>query len=134
MNGRPFPPESYINRDTSWIEINRRVLQEAQDERHPLIERAKFLSIFSTNLDEFFMVRVSGLREQVAQGVVELPPDGHPASATLDLVISTLTPLVAELSATPTRHSWPHSPTTSSLTWCLTPPATPKPWSAASSS
>ncbi|MEO7703510.1 MAG: polyphosphate kinase 1 [Thermoflexales bacterium] len=100
MNGRPFPPESYINRDTSWIEFNRRVLQEAQDERHPLIERAKFLAIFSTNLDEFFMVRVSGLREQVAQSVVDLPPDGHPASSTLDLVIATLTPLVAELSAT----------------------------------
>ncbi len=100
MNGRPFPPECYLNRDTSWLEFNRRVLQEAQDERHPLIERAKFLSIFATNLDEFFMVRVSGMREQIALGVTERPPDGHLAAETLDLVISSLTPMLNDLSET----------------------------------
>lgn len=100
MNGRPFPPECYLNRDTSWLEFNRRVLQESQDERHPLIERAKFLSIFATNLDEFFMVRVSGMREQIALGVTERPPDGHLAAETLDLVISSLTPMLNDLSET----------------------------------
>ncbi|MBX7213984.1 MAG: polyphosphate kinase 1 [Thermoflexales bacterium] len=96
MNGRPFPPESYINRDTSWLEFNRRVLQEAQDERHPLIERAKFLAIFATNLDEFFMVRVSGLREQIAQGVMDTPPDGHHAAETFELIANTLRPMLHE--------------------------------------
>ena len=69
-------PSLYINRELSWIEFNGRVLEEAFDERNLLLERLKFLAITHSNLDEFFMVRVSGIREQVKSGVVEKSPDG----------------------------------------------------------
>src|SRR5437764_14554952 len=66
----------YLNRELSWLAFNARVLNEATDPRVPLLERVKFLSIFSTNLDEFYMVRVAGLRRKVAQGAAQYPPDG----------------------------------------------------------
>ena len=69
-------PSLYINRELSWVRFNERVLEEALDPRHPLLERLKFLSIFSTNLDEFFMIRMSGLYWQLQTGAVEAPPDG----------------------------------------------------------
>jgi polyphosphate kinase len=69
-------PEYFVNRELSWIEFNRRVLEEAQDPTVPLLERVKFLSIFSTNFDEFFMVRVSGVRRQIDANVLAAGPDG----------------------------------------------------------
>ncbi|MGH3992056.1 MAG: RNA degradosome polyphosphate kinase, partial [Pseudonocardiaceae bacterium] len=69
-------PSLYINRELSWLEFNRRVLHEAADPRTPLLERLKFLGIFSGNLDEFFQVRVAGLKQQAAVGIVERTADG----------------------------------------------------------
>src|SRR4051812_27358252 len=62
-------PSLYLNRELSWLEFNRRVLEEAQDPSVPLLERLKFLAIFSSNLDEFFMVRVGGLQQKVQAGI-----------------------------------------------------------------
>src|SRR4051812_37652011 len=66
----------YINRELSLLEFNARVLEEALDERNPLLERVQFLSRFNSNMDEFFMIRVSGIREQVKAGVSDRSPDG----------------------------------------------------------
>src|SRR5947209_19820532 len=62
-------PALYLNRELSWLEFNRRVLEEAQDKKVPLLERLKFLAIFTSNLDEFFMVRVGGLLQKVQAGI-----------------------------------------------------------------
>jgi polyphosphate kinase len=86
-------PSLYINRELSWLEFNRRVLHEAKDPRTPLLERVKFLSIFGSNLDEFFQVRVAGLREQVSAKVTDLTDDGM----TPEEQLATIVPLVREL-------------------------------------
>jgi polyphosphate kinase len=88
----------YVNRELSWLDFNARVLHEARDERNPLLERAKFLAIFSSNLDEFFQVRVSGLMEQVAAGSAKLSPDGRTAAEQLAAIRDRVRDLVTEQS------------------------------------
>lgn len=87
-------PQYYFNRELSWLEFNRRVLQEALDPRTPLLERVKFAAIFASNLDEFFMVRVAVLKDQVAAEVSTLTPDGRTAQQQLDEISQCLHPMV----------------------------------------
>jgi polyphosphate kinase len=94
-------PETYINRELSWIEFNRRVFKEARDPRHPLLERVKFLSIFDTNLDEFIMIRLAGLKDQSAARVTSLSPDGLTGEQQLEAVRKELASLLPE-----TRQYW----------------------------
>ena len=89
-------PKYYFNRELSWLEFNYRVLHEALDERTPLLERLKFMAIFSANLDEFFMVRVAGLKQQVAAGVTNLTADGRTPAQQLKDINDRLLPLIKE--------------------------------------
>src|SRR4029077_21277385 len=68
-------PENFINRELSWLEFNPRVLEEAQEPTQPLIERVKFLTIFSSNLDEFFEIRVAGIKQQIKSETSDIGPD-----------------------------------------------------------
>jgi len=103
MTQNPSPdlndPALYINRELSWLEFNRRCLHEAFNPDLPLLERVRFLSIFSNNLDEFFMVRVSGLKDQVAAGITDTPCDGLTAQQQLDAIRAKVLPMLHEARA-----------------------------------
>ncbi|GAC1360860.1 MAG: polyphosphate kinase 1 [Ktedonobacteraceae bacterium] len=90
-------PDLYINRELSWIEFNRRVFDESKRERHPLLERVKFTAIFETNLDEFIMIRLAGLKDQVDSRKSLLSPDGRTPGQQLAAVRRRLAPLVQEV-------------------------------------
>jgi polyphosphate kinase len=92
-------PDLYLNRELSLLEFQRRVLEEAQDADNPLLERVKFLSIFGSNLDEFFMVRVAGLLKQVASHTAEVGIDGRSATEQLQLIRQQVVSLGGEASA-----------------------------------
>jgi polyphosphate kinase len=96
---RVEPPLPYLNRELSWLEFNARVLHEARDERNPLLERVKFLTIFASNLDEFFQVRIAGLRQQVEAGSVSHSPDGRTADEQLAAARARVLEMVADHSS-----------------------------------
>lgn len=89
-------PQYYFSRELSWLEFNNRVLNEAFDPRTPLLERLKFLAIFSSNLDEYFMVRVAALKQQVEAQVTKRSPDGRTSQEQLDLIRQRLHPMVSQ--------------------------------------
>lgn len=89
-------PQYYFSRELSWLEFNRRVLAEALDSRTPLLERLKFLAIFSSNLDEFFMVRVAGIKRQIEAQVNKVTPDGRTPQQQLNAIHERLLPMVTE--------------------------------------
>src|SRR5881409_259667 len=88
-------PKNFINRELSWLEFNRRVLEEAQDQRQPLIERVKFLTIVSSNLDEFFEIRVAGIKQQIESETSDIGPDGLSPTELFDRIQKTVRQLVA---------------------------------------
>src|SRR4029077_3998860 len=79
-------PKNFINRERSWLEFNRRVLEEAQDPTQPLIERVKFLCIFSSNLDEFFEIRVAGIKQQIESETSDVAADGLSPTETFNQI------------------------------------------------
>src|SRR3984957_12035717 len=87
-------PALYLNRELSHLEFQRRVLEEARDRRNPLLERVKFLSILGSNIDEFFMVRVAGVMQQIENDVQEPGMDGRSPSETLDAIRASVGRLV----------------------------------------
>ena len=90
------PDHTLVNRELSWLEFNRRVLEEAEDETVPLLERVKFLAIFGSNLDEFYMVRIAGLKRLIAAGDRSIGPDGMTPAETMLAVAARIHDLVEE--------------------------------------
>src|SRR5207253_2339065 len=88
-------PANSINRELSWLEFNRRVLEEAQDPTQPLIERVKFMTIFSNNLDEFFEIRVAGIKQQIQSETSDIGPDGMSPTETFNAIQRLVHELVA---------------------------------------
>ncbi|MEZ4319711.1 MAG: polyphosphate kinase 1 [Myxococcota bacterium] len=103
----PVSESRYINREISWLAFNARVLEEARDRSNPLLERLRFLTIFQTNLDEFFMVRVSGLLQQVDAGIEVLSFDGLSPRGQLQRIRAQLTPLLETAQKTLNRDILP---------------------------
>ena len=89
------PQGEFFNREVSWLEFNRRVLHEAIDERTPLLERARFLGIFTSNLDEFFMKRIGSLKRQVTSTAVSRTVDGRTPREVVTAIRQALLPMLA---------------------------------------